>query len=80
MAENPRTESARDHDDTALIEGMTPAAAAVAPRAGGRLQTDIGSQADLTRAVADPEADVRPEMADDIGNGQAYESDRGPNR
>lgn len=76
MAENPRTTSARDHDDTDLIEGMEPAGEAVASSAGGRLQTDIGSQADLTRAVDDPDATTRAEKADDIANGQAYDSDR----
>ena len=80
MAENPRTTSARDHDDTDLIEGMNPEADAVAGSAGGRLQTDIGSKADLKRAVADPEGDTRPEKQDDIDNNQAYESSRGPNR
>lgn len=76
MAENPRTTSARDHDDRELIEGMEPAGTAVASSAGGHLQTDVGSQADLTRAVADPEADTRAEKADDIANNQAYDSDR----
>ena len=80
MAENPRTTSARDHDDTELIEGMDPDTDAIAGSAGGRLQTDIGSKADLTRAVADPEADTRPEKQDDIANDQVYDSDRGPNR
>ena len=80
MAENPRTTSARDHDDTDLIDGMIADPDAVASSAGGRLQTDVGSKADLTRAVDDPEADTRPEKADDIANGQAYDSDRAPNR
>lgn len=80
MAENPRTTSARDHDDTDLIEGMIPDGDAVATSGGGRLQTDIGSKADLKRAIDDPEGDTRPEKQDDIDNGQAYPSGRGPNR
>ena len=80
MAENPRTTTARDNDDTDLIEGMEPAGDAVPSSAGGRLQTDIGSQADLTRAVDDPDAMTRPTKEDDIGTDQAYRSDRGPNR
>ena len=76
MAENPRTTSARDHDDTDLIEGMDPEVDAVAGSAGGKLQRDVGSQADLTRAVDDPEADTRAEKADDIANNQSYASDR----
>ena len=80
MTENPRTTSARDHDDTDLIEGMIPEGEAQSGSAGGRLQQDIGSAADLKRAVDDPEGDTRPEKADDIANNQAYESDRAPNR
>ena len=44
--------------------------------AGGNLQRDIGGKADLIRATDDPQADVRPEKADDIANDQAYDSDR----
>ena len=82
MAENPRTTSARDNDDSAIIDAAVDEAetGAVAGSAGGRLQTDIGAQADLTRGVDDPEAMTRPEKQDDIANNQAYDSDRGPNR
>ena len=76
MTEKPRTTSARDHDDSELIDAMIPSGTATAGSAGGALQTDIGSKADLTRAVDDPEVDTRPEKADDIDNGQAYASDR----
>ncbi len=80
--ENPRTTTAREHDDHELIEAMVKDAdpSAVAGSGGGHLQTDIGSKADLIREVSDPEADVRPEKQDDIANAQAYPSDRGPNR
>ena len=82
MTENPRTTSARDHDDSAIIDAAVENAdaGAIAGSAGGNLQTDIGSQADLTRAVDDPDAMTRPEKQDDINNNQAYDSDRGPNR
>ena len=76
MAENTRTTTARENDDTDLIEGMIPAGEAVVGSAGGNLQTDVGSKADLTRAVDDPDAMTRPEKADDIANNQAYDSDR----
>lgn len=59
---------------------MIPDGGAVATSGGGRLQTDIGSTADLTRAVDDPEGDARPEKQDDIDNGEAYRSERGPDR
>ena len=78
MAEHPRTTSARDHDDTDLIEGMEPAGGAVASSAGGRLQTDVGTQNDLVRAVGDPDALTRPQKDDDINNDQAYNSARTP--
>lgn len=80
MAENPRTTSARDLDDTDLIEGMIPAGDAQVGSAGGRLQTDIGSQDDLIHSIEEPGGTTRPEKADDIANNQAYDSDRGPNR
>ena len=80
MAENPRTDSARDHDDRDLIEGMIPEGEIVGTSAGGHLQTDIGSAADLKRAVDDPKGDTRPEKADDIASDQAFPADRGPNR
>jgi hypothetical protein len=82
MAENPRTTSARDNDDSAIIDAAVDeaAAGAVAGSAGGRLQTDIGSQNDLTRAVDDADAMTRPEKADDIAANQAYRADRGPDR
>jgi hypothetical protein len=78
MAENPRTTSARDHDDHELIDAAVAEADtdAVAGSAGGGLQTDIGSRADLTQAIDDPDGATRPEKADDIANDQAYDSDR----
>ena len=76
MTENPRTTAARDHDDSELIDAMIPSGTATAGSSGGALQTDIGSKADLRRAIDDPEADTRPEKADDIENDQAYRSDR----
>ena len=78
MAENPRTTAARDHDDHEMIDAAVAEADtdAVAGSAGGALQTDVGSQADLTRAVDDPAAMTRPEKADDIANDQSYDSDR----
>ncbi|WP_242095627.1 hypothetical protein [Sphingomonas sp. CROZ-RG-20F-R02-07] len=76
--ENPRTTAARDHDDHALIDAAVADAepGAVAESAGGDLQTDIGSAADLKRAVADPDGMTRPEKQDDIAHGDAYERDR----
>ena len=82
MTENDRARAARDTDDRAIIDDAVEQAepGAVAGSAGGALQRDVSSQADLTRAIDDPEADVRPGKADDIANDQAYDSDRGPDR
>lgn len=76
MAENPRTESARLHDDSELIEGMVPGGEAVPSSAGGRLATDVGSQNDLTRAISDEDALTRPQKQDDQHADQASRADR----
>ena len=80
MAENARTTSARDHDDRAIIDAAVAESeeGGVASSSGGNLQTDVGSQNDLTRAVSDPEALTRPQKDDDITNDQAYNSSRTP--
>jgi len=80
MDENPRTTTARDTDDSDLIEGMMPAGDAVAESGGGQLNRDIGSQDDLTRAIDDPEAHERVSKQTAIDHGQARAADRGPNR
>ena len=78
MAENPRTESARDYDDHELIDAAVAEreAGAVAGSSGGHLQTDIGSQDDIKQGLGDRGATTRPEKADDIADDQAYDSDR----
>ena len=78
MTEHPRTTSARDHDDHEMIDAAVAGseAGAVRESSGGHLQTDIGTQDDLTRAVGDPDARTRPQKTDDINNDQAYDSDR----
>ena len=78
MAENPRTTTARDYDDSAMIDDALAdgGVGASASSSGGHLQTDIGSQDDLSQAVDDPGGTTRPEKADDIANNQAYDSDR----
>jgi hypothetical protein len=78
MAEHPRTTSARDHDDSDLIDDAVAAGGtgASASSSGGNLQTDIGSQDDLNHAIDDPGGTTRPQKSDDIANNQAYDSDR----
>ncbi|MBB3345886.1 hypothetical protein [Sphingomonas sp. BK069] len=74
--ENPRTESARDHDDKDVIEGMIPGGEAVPSSGGDALAREVGSAADLGQ-VDDPDGSVRPTKQDDIDAGVAYRSDRG---
>lgn len=79
MTENVRTETARDHDDKDLIEGMIPMATG-GGTSGGQLAVDVGTQNDLTRAVDDPDAHQRVTKSNDIDHGQSRPADRGPNR
>ena len=52
--ENPRTESARENDDSDIIDRVEPTPSQ-GGAAGGNLQEDIATQAELER-VRDPEA------------------------
>ena len=79
MAENPRTETARDHDDKDVIKGMIPAGDAVPGTGGGALARDLSSREALGQ-VDDPDGKVRATKQDDIDAGQGYDSDRAPNR
>jgi len=77
MAENSRTQTARDNDDSAMIdEAVADAGPGAVGHAGGRLQTDIGTQDDLKQAVGDPGDTTRPEKQDTINNDTAYPADR----
>jgi hypothetical protein len=78
---NTRTTSARDHDDSAIIDAAVEEGSGGAPStAGGRLQVDVATENELVRGAADPEGLTRPRKQTDIDNDQAYDSDRGPNR
>jgi len=52
--ENPRTETARENDDSDLIDRIEPTPSQ-GGTSGGNLQEDIATQAELER-VRDPEA------------------------
>ena len=76
MAENSRTQDARDNDDKDLIEGMIPAGdAEPSSGGGGALGQDIGKQADL-KQIDDPDGRTRATKSDDMAAGQSYDSDR----
>ena len=72
--ENPRTESAREHDDSDLIDRAEPAPSQ-GGTSGGNMQEDIATQAELER-VRDPEAHEGIDKQDDIDHAQRYETDR----
>lgn len=66
--EDTRTETAREHDDSEIIDRAGDAPSKVG-RAGGNLQRDIGTEDALDR-VDDPESTTRVTKADDIAHGQ----------
>lgn len=70
MAENPRTTSARDHDDHAMIDAAVADAetGAVALSSGGHLQQDVGSVDELS--VGDPDGTTAPTKQMQIDNDQ----------
>ena len=69
---NPRTESAREHDDSDIIDRAEPAPSQ-GGTSGGNLQEDVATQAELER-VRDPEAMEGVDKQDDIDHQQRYES------
>ena len=56
--ENPRTDSARAHDDSALIENMEDAPGH-GGAAGGNLQRDIGTRDEVHQQVGDGDGVTR---------------------
>ena len=81
MADNNRTETARDHDDSNIIDrAVDQGDGGTVGRAGGALARDVGTQDELKRGVDDPDGHTRATKQDDIDAGVAYPSDSGPNR
>jgi len=76
MTENPRTTSARENDDSAMIdEAVADAGPGAVGHAGGKLATDIGTQDDLNQAIGAPGDTTRPQKSDKIANDTAYPGD-----
>lgn len=71
MTENPRTTSAREHDDHAMIDAAIDDAetGAVASSSGGHLQQDVGSLDELSQ-VGDPGGTTAPTKQMEIDNNQ----------
>lgn len=76
--ENPRTESARDHDDSDLIDRMEDAPSGQT-RSGGNLQRDIATKAELD-TIGDPDGRTGVGKSDAVDHGEARPASRGPNR
>jgi hypothetical protein len=72
--DNRRAETAREHDDSDIIDSAEPAPGQ-GGREGGNLQRDVGTQ-DAKHRVDDPENSERVTKQDDIDNDAAYPSDR----
>lgn len=74
--ENPRTESARAHDDSDLIEGMEDAPS-FSTSSGGTLQRDVATQAELD-AIGDPDGHHRVTKDNAVNNAEARPRTRAP--
>ncbi|HEU4961473.1 MAG TPA: hypothetical protein VFT56_13830 [Sphingomonas sp.] len=72
--DTPRTDTARDHDDSDIIDDARPAPSQ-GGTSGGNLARDVASQTEEHR-VSDPEHRERPTKEDDIDNDAAYPSQR----
>jgi len=81
MAENNRTESARAHDDSAIIDrAVEQGSGGTVGRMGGALGRDVGTQDEMKRAVDDPESRTRATKQDDINADVAYPNEGGVKR
>jgi len=65
--ENRRTESAREHDDNALIDSQT-AGGGESGRSGGKLALDVSTEDELDE-IGDPDGRTRVTKKDDIAHG-----------
>ena len=72
--DNRRTDTAHEHDDSDIIDRVEPAPSQ-GGSAGGNLQEDVATQAELER-VRDPEAREGVDKQDDIDHQQRYENRR----
>jgi len=72
--DNRRTDTARENDDSDLIDSIEPTPSQ-GGSSGGNLQEDVATQAELER-VRDPEAHEGVDKQDDIDHQQRYETER----
>lgn len=72
--DNRRTDTARDTDDSDIIDSIEPTPSQ-GGRSGGNLQTDIATEASLER-VRDPEAHEGVDKRDKINHQQESYTDK----
>ena len=72
--ENKRTKTARENDDSELLDNAE-SAPSHQGSSGGNLHRDVGTQSSLER-VQDPEAMEGVTKDDDIAHGQRYPANR----
>ena len=72
--EHPRTTSAREHDDSAIIEASEPAPSAVGSTGG--IAADVATRDELSRTVDDPENHERVTKGIEMANGQVRNGGR----
>ena len=75
--ENSRTETARETDDSAMIENLEPGASQ-GSTSGGNLARDIATEDELA-AVDDPDASTRVRKGHTLEHGTEVRPDRTPN-
>jgi hypothetical protein len=72
--ENPRTESARAHDDSELIDNIEPGPTQ-ATSSGGSMALDIATEDELTH-VSEPDASTRIRKSHALEHGTEVRPDR----
>ncbi|MGE7204619.1 hypothetical protein ACQKJZ_02945 [Sphingomonas sp. NPDC019816] len=72
--EHPRTTTARENDDSAIIDAAQASPSAVGH--GGGIATDVGTRDDLAREVDDPESHERVTKGVEMANGQVRNGQR----
>ncbi|MFL6736418.1 MAG: hypothetical protein ACJ8F4_05100 [Sphingomonas sp.] len=70
--DNRRTDTARENDDSDIIENLDPTPSH-GGSSGGNMQRDIGTEATLER-IRDPEATEGVDKQNDIDHAQRYET------
>jgi hypothetical protein len=76
--ENPRTESARENDDSDIIDNVDPTPSQ-GGSSGGNMQRDIATEATLER-IRDPEATKGVDKQDKIDHQQETETNHPADR